>query len=123
NCWHVTLARSSVSCACIVISVIRNKALVRSSRSFTITCIGLQICTRPAARGCCRYSTVKGKGTQSIACGVDKSSVAEPDRRRGERHGDGGRISELGGGLFQMGAGSAQCERARGIRQDGSALA
>src|SRR5215469_7397339 len=42
-CAHVILATSTVSCACIVaICTNRNKALVRSSRAFTVPSIGLQ---------------------------------------------------------------------------------
>src|SRR6516162_488084 len=42
-CSHVILARSKVSCACIVGTCAnRNKAPVRSSRSFTVTSIGSQ---------------------------------------------------------------------------------
>src|SRR6516225_3548644 len=41
-CSHVILARSKVSCACIVgICANKNKVLVRSRRSFTVTSIGL----------------------------------------------------------------------------------
>src|SRR5215469_13873628 len=84
TCWHVILATSSVSCACIVaICTKTNKALAKSSRSFPVTYSALMVqqFTAIIASGCCEVIALdqnKGSGHFQLRKGVNRSTWGEP---------------------------------------------